>query len=72
MSMTSPVTEIQQVPSQKISMTSPVSDTQSGSNRIIQFSMPSKYSLSDLPTPTDPNIKLKKVEEYIAAVLFYR
>jgi len=68
--MTSPVTEVQ-ASSQKISMTTPVSDTQSETSRIIQFSMPSKYTLLDLPTPTDPNVKLKKVEEYYAAVLSY-
>merc|ERR1711924_350016 len=49
---------------QKIAMTAPVvttkSDDQSdGGGYWMQFIMPSKWTLETLPTPTDPNVKLK-------------
>ena len=53
---------------QKIAMTAPVvttkSDDQSdGGGYWMQFIMPSKWTLETLPTPTDPNVKLKPIPE---------
>jgi hypothetical protein len=66
LSMTSPV-ESKQEPS-KIAMTSPVTMNQSGKSYTMSFSMPSKYTLKDLPEPLDSRIKFKEIEEKIVAV----
>lgn len=52
--MTSPVT---QMPAEKIAMTSPV--TQSGADGawLVQFTMPSEYTMDSLPKPKDSNIR---------------
>eukprot|EP00212_Chloropicon_laureae_P008332 CAMPEP_0197495552 /NCGR_PEP_ID=MMETSP1311-20131121/37248_1 /TAXON_ID=464262 /ORGANISM="Genus nov. species nov., Strain RCC856" /LENGTH=131 /DNA_ID=CAMNT_0043041061 /DNA_START=18 /DNA_END=413 /DNA_ORIENTATION=+ len=37
----------------------------------MQFIMPSKWTMETLPTPTDPNVRLKALpERYVAAVYF--
>jgi hypothetical protein len=60
--MTAPVSEITQK-SEQIAMTVPVSNTITDNNlRIVQFSMPSKYSLEDLPNPNNKQVKIKKIE----------
>ena len=70
-SMTAPVSEITQK-SEQIAMTVPVSNTITDNNlRIVQFSMPSKYSLEDLPNPNNKQVKIKKIEWYKSAVLQY-
>jgi hypothetical protein len=66
LSMTSPV-ESKQEPS-KIAMTSPVTMNQSGKSYTMSFSMPSKYTLKDLPEPLDSRIKFREIEEKIVAV----
>jgi hypothetical protein len=52
--MTSPVT---QMPAEKIAMTSPV--TQSGADGawLVQFTMPSEYTMDSLPKPKDSTIR---------------
>jgi len=53
-------------------MTVPVSDTLTSQNtHIVQFSLPSKYTLETLPIPNNDRVKLKKIEWYTAAVLSY-
>ncbi len=55
--MTSPV---EQKSSEKISMTSPVSQAQKGSEVwLVNFTMPSKYNLKNLPKAKDEAIKFK-------------
>ena len=67
--MTVPVSETQ---SEQISMTLPVSNTlASGNTRIVQFSMPSKYTLENIPKPNNNSVQLKQIYGYKAAVLRY-
>merc|ERR1711959_443733 len=61
---------------EKIAMTAPVvttkSDDQSdGGGYWMQFIMPSKWTLETLPTPTDPNVKLKPIPERFVAAKFF-
>lgn len=67
-SMTSPVIEQK---SQKISMTSPVNELNIDGRYIMQFVMPTKYNLQNLPRPNNDNISLKKVESKTVAVIGY-
>jgi hypothetical protein len=66
LSMNSPV-ESKQEPS-KIAMTSPVTMNQSRNNFTMSFSMPSKYTLKELPEPLDSRIKFREIKEKIVAV----
>lgn len=60
--MTSPV-----ITSEKIAMTSPVINA----NDTISFVAPSKYTMEDIPEPTDSDIKLNEISErHIATVRF--
>lgn len=69
--MTAPVNNIQKN-WEEIAMTVPVSETITEKNtRIVQFSMPSKYTLETLPVPNNERVKLKKITWYKAAVLNY-
>lgn len=45
----------------KISMTAPVTQQKSGGDWTVQFIMPSKYSLSDLPKPDNAEVKLREI-----------
>ena len=65
-SMTSPV-ESKQEPS-KIAMTSPVTMNQNGKSYTMSFSMPSKYTLKELPEPLDNRINFREVKEKFVAV----
>merc|ERR1711907_215719 len=48
------------------------SDDQSdGGGYWMQFFMPSKWTLETLPTPTDPNVKLKPIPERFVAAKFF-
>lgn len=70
-SMTAPVNDIEQK-SVNISMTAPVNDIQTSSNsHLVQFILPSKYTLETLPAPNDARIKIKTVEGYTAAAMRY-
>lgn len=69
--MTAPVNDIENS-SEKIAMTVPVSETITENNsRIIQFSMPSKFTLSSLPIPNNEKVKIREISWYKAAVLQY-
>jgi hypothetical protein len=63
--MTSPV-EIESK-AIKIEMTSPVIITQSDDNYTMSFSMPSKYSLDELPKPLDERIEFKQIKPRLIA-----
>ena len=54
---------------QRRAMTAPVQmwDTDSGS--MMSFTMPSKYSIKDLPSPIDKGVEIVEVDEYVVAVL---
>ena len=55
--MTAPVT---QAPA-KITMTAPVTQTPADGRYVVQFTMPSEYTLETLPEPLDPQEKLREV-----------
>ena len=52
--MTSPVA---QMPTEKIAMTSPVTQSAVDGAWVVQFTMPSEYTLDSLPKPKDLNIR---------------
>jgi hypothetical protein len=55
----------------KIAMTAPVLQYKLNDEWVIKFIMPKEYSLSNLPTPDDNQIKIQKEEEaYFAAISF--
>jgi hypothetical protein len=68
--MTVPVTE-QTVSSEKIDMTAPVTSSpmEEGRKYRIAFTMPSKYSLENLPEPVNKTISFRKVSKYKVAAL---
>lgn len=51
--MTTPVAQ-----SEKIAMTTPVAQSGAGSTWVVQFSMPSEFTMDTLPRPKDPRIRL--------------
>ena len=55
----------------RIAMTAPVQMWENDRGSMMSFTMPSEYALDDLPTPTDPDVKLIEVEEYVVAVLSF-
>jgi hypothetical protein len=54
---------------EKIAMTAPVAQTREGDAWVVRFTMPANYSLSTLPTPTDPQIRLRTLPPTRDAVL---
>lgn len=70
-SMTAPVNDIEKS-SVNISMTAPVNDIETSKNiHLVQFVLPSKYTLKTLPIPNDERVQLKKVDWYTAAAISY-
>jgi SOUL heme-binding protein len=59
--MTAPVVQTP-VTSIKIEMTAPVVQTPTTNGFLVQFMMPSAYTLATLPEPLDPKVKLRQVE----------
>lgn len=49
-------------------MTSPVSQSPMGGGWTVQFFMPGKYRLADLPAPNDPSVKLVELPSETYAV----
>jgi hypothetical protein len=64
--MTAPVTQ-----SQRIAMTSPVTQQANGSKWLVQFSMPSSWTMKTLPVPNDARVTLREVPPRTVAVLRY-
>lgn len=64
--MTAPVTQ-----SQRIAMTSPVTQVASGSKWVVQFSMPSSWTMQTLPVPNDPRVTLREVAPKTMAIIKY-
>jgi hypothetical protein len=68
-SMTAPV--LQESKSESIAMTAPVIQQQSGERWIMEFVLPSKYSLSTAPKPKDSRVEiLEKSSEIVASLRF--
>lgn len=64
--MTAPVTQ-----SERIAMTAPVTQQAKGSKWVVQFSMPSSWTMASLPTPNDPRVTLREVPPKTVAVIQY-
>jgi hypothetical protein len=57
---------------QKISMTAPVMTVPADKeNWTMTFSMPSKFTINTLPTPTDERVRIEKVEQRLFAAITY-
>ena len=65
-SMTAPVTQ-----STKIDMTSPVTQSNKDGKMLMQFYLPSKFSIDNAPIPTNKRVKLVTIEGGYYAVLKY-
>jgi hypothetical protein len=68
-SMTAPVT--QKEVSQKISMTAPVSQVKTQGGYLVQFTMPSEFTLETLPKPNNERVKIKMLSAKRVAVIRY-
>jgi SOUL heme-binding protein len=69
--MTAPVTMEKQNASEKIAMTAPVTMDKQGERWRVHFVMPSQYKFADLPTPNNPEVKLREVPaKKVAALRF--
>ncbi len=67
--MTAPVSQEQT--GEKISMTAPVSQQSVQGKWAVSFMMPASYTMETLPTPDDPNIKLRQVPARRVAAVRY-
>ena len=67
--MTAPVSQEQR--GEKISMTAPVSQQSVQGKWAVSFMMPAAYSMENLPTPDDPNIKLRQIPARRVAAVRY-
>jgi SOUL heme-binding protein len=68
--MTAPVVQTP-VAAAKIEMTAPVVQTPTASGFLVQFMMPSAYTLATLPEPLDAKVKLRQVEGKTVAAHTY-
>ncbi|MEM7135479.1 MAG: heme-binding protein [Myxococcota bacterium] len=66
--MTAPVNQAPE----RIAMTAPVTQDARGDRFAIQFMMPSKYRMEDLPTPNDARIKFRELPARQLAAIRYR
>lgn len=69
--MTTPV-DRQQRASQKIAMTTPVDRSGQDGSWTVRFTMPSEYSLSELPRPNDARVQLREVAAASFAAVRFR
>ncbi|MDO8963631.1 MAG: heme-binding protein [Coriobacteriia bacterium] len=67
-SMTAPVTA-GRVCCQRIPMTSPVTAQQAEDEYVVSFTMPSGYSMDDLPRPNNEEVSIESVDAHLAAVV---
>lgn len=71
LSMTAPVTQAP-AESSRIAMTAPVTQVAAGGDAyVVQFMMPSEYTLDTLPEPTDSRVTLRELPARTFAVLRY-
>ncbi len=67
--MTSPVVQTE-VKSEKIKMTSPVMQTQTSKGQwVVNFMMPSKYTMESLPKPINSEITIRETKPYKALTI---
>lgn len=67
--MTAPVS---QTPAPiKIEMTAPVAQSATEGGYLVQFAMPSEFTMDTLPEPTNPKVKLREMPAQTYAVLQY-
>ena len=64
--MTSPVTE-----SEKIEMTVPVTEFEENTQMVMQFYLPSNYTIDTAPIPSDPKVELVNIKGGYFAVITY-
>ena len=57
--------------SEKIQMTSPVNVTQIENQYVMQFYLPNKYKLNEIPLPSDDSVKISSIEPGYFAVIRY-
>ena len=57
--------------SEKIAMTTPVNVTQIENEYVMQFYLPSKYKLNEIPLPSDNSVKISSIEPGYFAVIRY-
>jgi len=67
-SMTAPVTAGRAC-CQKISMTAPVTTQQAEDEYVVSFTMPSGYSMDNLPRPNNAAVSIESVDSHLAAVV---
>jgi hypothetical protein len=67
--MTSPVS--QEKRSEKIAMTSPVGQRPTTEGWAVSFMMPASYTMDTIPSPTDPQVVIREIPAYRAAVIQY-
>ena len=67
-SMTAPVTA-GRICCQRIAMTAPVTAARDEEDYVVSFTMPSGYSMEDLPRPNNPAVMLEAVEPHTVAVV---
>lgn len=67
--MTAPVS--QESVSEKIAMTAPVGQQRAEGGWVVSFAMPSSYTLSSLPVPEDPEVRLREVPARLMASVQY-
>lgn len=67
-SMTAPVTA-GRVCCQRLAMTAPVTAEKRENDYVVSFSMPSRYSMEELPRPNNPDVELEEVPAHQAAVV---
>jgi len=56
---------------QEIKMTTPVNQERLKEKKIMQFFLPSKYTLENAPIPKDPNVTIASIQEGYYAVIQY-
>ncbi len=65
--MTSPVS--QRKASEKIAMTAPVSQQSSDDGWLVSFMMPASYTMSTIPKPTNPDVRIREIPAFRAATI---
>ena len=66
--MTAPVNQIK---SEKIAMTAPVNMSKSDGGYLVQFTMPAKYNLENIPKPNDARVHIRQIPARKVAVYAY-
>ncbi len=69
--MTAPVNQMAAAASEKIEMNAPVSMSKSQSGFLVQFTMPTQYTLETLPIPNDSRVELRQIPSRTVAVFTY-